>query len=108
MTQAPSLPTTGNAHQKSNLGWLLWDKPWQLCGLISAIVASVVFTLLVVRWSTEHGRLSTLANWDDSMYLTHGCLSAANLQERGVIKFLGFERSWPPHSVYADLECVAG
>jgi hypothetical protein len=42
------------------------------------------------------------------MYLTHGWLSAAHLQERGIIKFLGFERSWPPHSIYADIECLAG
>jgi len=77
-------------------------------GLLTALGVAVVFTLIVVHWSLEHGRLSTLANWDDSMYLAHGWIGSATLEEKGLIKFLGFERSWPPHSIYSDLQCMAG
>ena len=76
--------------------------------LLAALAVAIIFTVVVVHWSQEHGRLSTMSNWDDSMYLTHGWLSAATLQERGILKFLGFERSWPPHSIYVDLQCMAG
>jgi len=83
-------------------GKLTWAR------VLWALGISIIFTLLVTCWSQDHGRLSTLANWDDSMYLSHGWLSAATLQERGILKFLGFERSWPPHSIYVDLQCMAG
>ena len=69
---------------------------WASLGLIA--LAAGIFTLLVVNWSLEHGRLSAEVIWDDTAYLRDGLERWRTFEAKGFVYEIRDLFHNPPHS----------
>ena len=72
------------------------------------LCAAVVFTVLVLQWSLNSGRLAHDSTYDDVQYLTSAFNHLQILYQDGIIKFLKNLFANPPHSPWSTALAIFG
>jgi hypothetical protein len=75
---------------------------WLICGLFAAIV-----TACILHYSSRHGRLSLVPQYDDVGYMADGARRLQTLYDHGIPGFFRQYLAHPPHSPYSDLLAMA-
>jgi hypothetical protein len=77
--------------------------PWWKCAVAVAIAitAGIFLARHIVNYSTHHGRLATLPDFDDCTYLLDGYQRYDYVRTNGLLSAPGDYISNPPHSPYA-------
>lgn len=72
------------------------------------LCAAVVFTVLVLQWSLNSGRLAHDSTYDDVQYLTDGLKRLQILYQQGALPFFRHWAANPPHSPWSSTLAIIG
>lgn len=92
--ETSSVAPLTKSHRRKTYGFLL--------------CAAAVFTVLVIQWSLDSGRLSYDATYDDVGYLVDGFNSLQILDQEGIYSFIKHIASNPPRSPWSSALAIIG